>query len=79
MELRKVKELKKGWYVNHPDYGNIQYRGLETKHPYTEDPKLPHLYIFWQCVDENGNTRPDVKEKNGRLLVEVTDKIEDNV
>jgi hypothetical protein len=78
MEQAKVKELKKGWYINHPKYGNIQYRGLATKHPYTEEPKLPHLHIFWQCVDEDGNTQPDVVETNGNLIVEVTDKIEDN-
>lgn len=78
MEQVKVKELKKGWSVNHPIYGNIQYRGLATKHPYTEEPKLPHLHIFWQCVDEDGNTQPDVKETNGNLIVEVTDKIEDD-
>jgi hypothetical protein len=78
MEQAKVKELKKGWYVNHPKYGNIQYRGLATKHPYTEKPKVPHLHIFWQCVDEDGNTQPDVVETNGNLILEVTDKFEDN-
>lgn len=78
MEQAKVKELKKGWCVNHPKYGNIQYRGLATKHPYTEEPKMPHLHIFWQCIDEDGNTQPDVVETDGNLIVEVTDKIEDN-
>ena len=29
-------------------------------------------------VDEDGNTQPDVLETNGNLIVEVTDKIEDN-
>jgi len=47
MEQVKVKELKKGWCVNHPKYGYIQYRGLAPKHPYTEEPKVPHLHIFW--------------------------------
>ena len=78
MQQLKVKELKNGWYVNHPVYGNIQYRGLETKHPYTEDPKVPHIHIFWQCVDKDGNTQPDVKEPNGNFIVEVTDKPEEN-
>lgn len=78
MEHLRINELKKGWCVNHPKYGNIQYRGLATRHPYTEEPKIPHLHIFWQCVDEDGNIQPDVIEKNGMLELEVTDKIGDN-
>lgn len=77
MEQLKVKELKKGWCVNHPKYGNIQYRGLATKHPYTEVTKVPHEHIFWQCVDEDGNMQPDVKLMDGNIILEVTDKIED--
>lgn len=78
MEKIKVKQLKKGWFINHPKYGTIQYHGLVTKHPYTEEPKIPHQHIFWQCVDINGNTQSDVIELNENLIVEVTDKIQDD-
>lgn len=73
----KIKELKKGYCVNHPKYGYVQYYGIATKHPYTEEPKIPHLHIFWQCVDEDGNTK-QVNESNENLIVEVIDKIEIN-
>jgi len=73
----KVKDLKKGWFVNHTKYGNLQYRGLVTKNPFTDEPKVPHLYLFWQGVDEDGNTQEDIVISNGNMILEVTDKIED--
>ena len=48
MENIKVKDLKRGYGVNHKQYGYIQNRGLATKHPYTDEPKVPHRYIFWR-------------------------------
>jgi len=78
MDQAKVKDLKKGWCVNHPKFGNVQYRGLATKHPYTDAPKIPYTHVFWQSIDEGGNAQPDVLELNGNLVVEITDKFEDN-
>jgi len=78
MEQMQVQQLKKGYGINHPKYGYLQYRGLVTRHAFTDEPKVPHEYLFWQTVDENGNNQPDVKLTNGKLLVEVSDKIEDN-
>ena len=52
--LLELKDLKRGYGVNHKQHGYIQYRGLATKHPYTDEPKVPHRYIFWSPVDEDG-------------------------
>jgi hypothetical protein len=73
----KVKDLKCGNGVNHKQYGYMQYRGLATKHPYTNEPKFPHSYIFWLPVDEDGNTLPDVVLTNGNEIVEIIDYYED--
>ena len=77
MENIKVKDLKRGYGVNHKQHGYIQYRGLATKHPYTDEPKVPHRYIFWSPVDEDGNTLPDVVLTNGNEIVELVDKYEE--
>lgn len=73
----KIKELKCGYGVNHKQLGYIQYRGLATKHPYTNEPIVPHRYIFWLAVDENGNTLPEVVLFNGNEIVELVDKYEE--
>lgn len=78
MENIKVKDLKRGYGVNHKQHGYIQYRGLATKHPYTDEPKVPHRYIFWLPVDEDGNTLPDVVLTNGNEIVELIDKYEEH-
>lgn len=62
---KRIKDLKPGYGVNHPEHGYLQYRGEHNgKH------------IFWLPVDENGNTRPEVVIKDGTQfveLVEITD------
>ena len=73
-DMVKIKSIKRGWYVNHPKYGNLSYRGLITKSPYSDTPKVPHQYLFWQSTDENGNERPDIIELDGNIDVEVTDR-----
>jgi hypothetical protein len=73
----KVKDLKHGYGINHSKHGYLQYRGLATKNPYTDEPKIPHTYIFWLPIDENGNTLPDVLLTNGNEIVELIDKYED--
>ena len=77
-ELIKVKELKKGYGINHPRYGYLQYRGLVTRHAFTDEPKEPHQYLFWQCVDEDGNTQTDVILTNENHKFELIDKNEDD-
>ncbi len=77
MKTVKVENLKKGYGINHPEHGYLQYRGLVTKHPFTEEPKTPHQYLFWQPVDEKGNNQPDIIELNSNLLVELIDEIEE--
>lgn len=77
MEKIKIKYLKSGYGVNHSKYGYIQYRGLATKHPYTNEPKTPHQYIFWPPIDENGYTLPDIIISNGNDIVELIDKYEE--
>lgn len=78
MEKLQVQQLKKGYGINHPKHGYLQYRGLVSRHAFTDEPKVPHQYLFWKTVDEDGNNQPDVILTNGKLLVEVSDKIEDN-
>ena len=73
----KVKDLKHGYGINHKKHGYLQYRGLETTHPYTDEPKVPHIYVFWLPIDENGNTLPDVFLTNGNEIVELVDKYDD--
>ena len=69
----KVKDLKPGCGINHPKYGYLQYHGLVTKHPFTDKPVIPHRYLFWQPVDEHGNTTPDVVLTDGEEVVELID------
>ena len=69
----KVKQLKNGDGVNHSKHGYIQYRGLEPRHPFTKEPRIPHRYIFWLPLDENGNTLPDVVLTDGNEIVELVD------
>lgn len=73
----KVKNLKVGYCINHKQYGYMQFRGLATKHPYTDEPKVPHRYIFWLPIDEDGNTLPDVVLTNGNESVEVVELCEE--
>lgn len=77
MESIPIKHLKRGYGINHPDYGHLQYRGLVTRNPFTNEVKVPHEYLFWQVVNEDGKTKPDVILTDGNFLVEVSDKIED--
>jgi hypothetical protein len=78
MESILVKNLKVGYGVNHKEHGYIQYRGLATKNPYTDQPIIPHRYVFWLPVDENGNTLPDLVLTDGNEVVELVDKIENS-
>lgn len=77
MEKLQVRQLKKGYGINHPEHGYLQYRGLVTRHPFTDEPKVPHQYLFWRTPDKDGNLQPDVVLTNGNLIVEVSDKIEE--
>lgn len=77
MEMVKIKQLKRGYGVNHPAHGYIQFRGLATKNPFTEEIKVPYQYIFLPPIDENGNTRPDIILDNGDETVELIDKYEE--
>ena len=77
MEYIQVKELKKGYGINHVKHGYLQYRGLVTRHNFTDEPKVPHQYLFWKCADVEGNDQSDVILSDGNLLVQVVDKIED--
>lgn len=72
MTTSKVKLLKEGNGINHPKYGYMQYHGLATN-PYTDEPKIPHRYVFWLPVDENGRTLPEVVLTNGNEIVEIVD------
>lgn len=74
----RVKDLKRGYGVNHSKHGYLQYRGLATKHPYTDEPKVPHRYVFWLLVDEDGNILPDVVLTNGNEIVELIDKCQEH-
>lgn len=78
MEKIKLKHLKVGYGVNHNEHGYLQYRGLATKHPYTDEFKIPHSYVFWRPVGESGKLFPDVVLTNGNEVVELVDKTEDN-
>ena len=75
-ELSKVKNLKIGYVVNHKQHGCIYYRGLATKHPYTNEPKVPHEYIFWLPANIDGKIL-DVVLTNGNEIVEIDDKNEE--
>jgi hypothetical protein len=77
MEKIQVQHLKKGNTIEHPKYGCLQYRGLVSRHPFTDEPKVPHQYLFWQTIDEDGRTQPDVVLTNGELMVEVSDNFEE--
>lgn len=57
----RIKDLKEGSGVNHPEHGYLQYRGMN------ESGK----YIFWLPVDKDGNTQPDVILTDGTQFVDL--------
>jgi hypothetical protein len=67
----KIKQLKKGYGIKHKEYGYLQFEGLIKKNQFTDEPKVPHQYLFNQGVDENGNEQSDVIFINGEIFVEV--------
>ena len=67
----KIKQLKKGYGIKHEEYGYLQFEGLIKKNQFTDEPKVPHQYLFNQGVDENGNEQSDVIFTNGEIFVEV--------
>ena len=77
MNTLQVQQLKKGYGINHPVHGYLQYRGLVTKNPFTEEPKIPYQYLFWKGVDEHGKNQPDVVLMNGSEEFEVVDENEE--
>ena len=71
MKKLQIKELKKGYGIYLKKYGYLQYEGLVKKNEFTDEPKVPHQYLFNQGVDENGNEQLDIILTDGELLVEV--------
>ena len=69
----KIKDLKEGYGITHSKYGYMQYRGLVTKNPFTNEPKIPHQYLFWLPVDINGKDQPDIILTNGNEVVILED------
>lgn len=66
----KVSDLKVGDCVNHPTKGYSVFTGLATRHPYTDEIRLPKTYCFTLPVDDNGDEQPDYSTQNGDLEVE---------
>jgi hypothetical protein len=77
MEQVKIKELKPGYYVSHKKWGYLQYRGIVTRNPFTEEPKTPYRYLFFSPIDSDGNEQPDVVLTDGDEIVSIDHKTEE--
>ena len=73
----KIKNLKRGYCINHQEFGYLQYIGLATKNPITNEIKKPYQYVFQTEIDIEGNSK-QITLKNGDEIVFLIDKIECN-
>jgi len=78
MKTMQIKKLKKGYGIYHKKYGYLQYEGLVKKNEFTDEPKVPHQYLFNKGVDENGNEQSDVIFTDGEIFVEVQHPFEED-
>jgi hypothetical protein len=68
-------QLKIGQEVNIKTEKGIQtcqYMGMATKHPYTDELKIPHTFVFWRGIDNNGEMQPDFTTTNSKTKYVIT-------